>query len=96
VKRLVTIVVLGLAFLIGGRVEGKAGRTYTTNFSATENPISEGGYWRNRARDGLDWKDIRTASGLAFGTQDGSQSTYNDSTAVLTGALGPRSKRSGN
>jgi len=71
-------------------VHGQGGRTYTTTFSATENPISEGGNWRNGARDGIDWKDMRTIPGLAYGTQDGSGGPpYNDSTAVLTGPWGP-------
>src|SRR4030095_11258728 len=71
-------------------VRGATGRTYTTNFPATENPISEGGNWLNGQRDGLDWKDMRTTPGFAFGTQDGSGGPpYNDSTAIVTGTWGP-------
>jgi hypothetical protein len=62
-------------------------RTYTTNFSLTENPISESGNWTNGKTSGLDWADVRTTSGLAYGTSLPSQ--YADPTAVLAGAWGP-------
>jgi hypothetical protein len=65
-----------------------APRTYTTTFPHTENPISEGGRWVNGKADGLDWADIRTKAGLAFGTESGS-SGYDDSTALLSGDWGP-------
>ena len=61
---------------------------YTTNFSATENPISEGGIWANGATTGLDWKNVRTSGGVAFGTQTGTD-TYRDSTALLLGTWSP-------
>jgi hypothetical protein len=91
VKKLVAIFVVGVALLIDGLpLRGQTGRTYTTNFDATENPISEGGNWINGAAQGLDWKDMRSANGYAYGTQDGSGGPpYNDSTAVLTGTWGP-------
>jgi hypothetical protein len=60
---------------------------YTTNFPSTENPISEGGAWINGRLAGLDWSNIRTSAGLAYGTQDG-VSGYNDSIAALTGTWG--------
>ena len=66
--------------------------TYTTNFPLTENPISEGGRWINGAAAGLDWADIRTTPGLAFGTQPGNSvgtAVYSDSTAILSGTWGP-------
>jgi hypothetical protein len=59
-------------------------RSYTTNFPLTENPISEGGNWRNGGSVGLAWSNVRTTPGLAFGTESGSGG-YDDSTAVLTG-----------
>jgi hypothetical protein len=59
-------------------------KSYTTNFPLTENPISEGGNWINGSTLGLDWANVRTTSGLAFGTESGSGG-YDDSTAVLTG-----------
>ena len=61
---------------------------YTTNFSATENPISEGGIWANGASTGLDWKNVRTSGGVAFGTQTGTD-IYRDSTALLLGTWSP-------
>ena len=63
-------------------VVGAAG--YTTSFPLTENPISESGAWTNGGAAGLDWSNIRTTPGRAFGTQDGA-TNYNDSIAVLKG-----------
>ena len=63
-------------------------RSYSTVFPNTENPISEGGNWINGKATGLDWADIRSTSGLAFGTESGSGG-YDDSTAVLSGSWGP-------
>ena len=67
------------------------GRSYSTNFAsppAPENPISEGGNWINGKVNGLDWKNVSTTAGFAFGTQTGFDS-FADSTAILTGAWGP-------
>ena len=68
---------------------------YTTNFPSTENPISESGKWVNGHTNGLDWTDVQTTPGLAFGTQDGTGDCNpptvtgcNDSTAILTGSWG--------
>jgi len=57
------------------------GKRYATTFSRTENPISEGGVWFNR---GQLWTKVRTANGLAFGT-NGARNTYDDSYAYLSG-----------
>ena len=57
------------------------GRRYSTNFNLTENPISEGGVWFNT---GQLWTKVRTANGLAFGT-NGARNTYDDSYAYLSG-----------
>ena len=59
-------------------------RNYTTEFPLVENPISEGGTWINGGTAGLDWTNVQTTSGLAFGTESGSGG-YDDSTAVLAG-----------
>lgn len=68
-------------------------RIYTTNFPHAENPISEGGKWTNGRQDGLDWANVRTAAGRAFGTQSGgvrpAPQKYDDSAALLTGEWGP-------
>lgn len=66
---------------------------YTTNFPLTEDPISQGGEWMNGRKDGLDWADVRTTAGFAFGTEPVGRrpapQEYDDSTALLTGAWGP-------
>lgn len=40
--------------------------SYSTLFPATENPLSEGGRWRNGATNGLDWTDMQSGSGIAY------------------------------
>jgi hypothetical protein len=62
--------------------------TYTTHFPLTENPISEGGKWECGRTVGLDWVDIETIPGRAFGLQLGTGG-FDDATALLTGAWGP-------
>jgi hypothetical protein len=62
------------------------GAAYQTTFPATENPISEGGVWQGKSVD-LEWQNVRTTTGLAFGTQDGSGG-YDDSSAIQTGTWG--------
>jgi hypothetical protein len=69
-------------------VPGGASRRYATNFILNENPISENGNWTNGQTVGLDWANIRTTAGLAFGTDSGT-SKYTDSTALLAGPWGP-------
>ena len=67
-------------------------RTYSTSFSSAENPISENANWINGATNGLDWTNVRTSSGMAFGTQSGTatgNARYADSTAVLAGTWKP-------
>ena len=68
---------------------GQQPRSYTTTFPATENPISEGGNWINGGRDGVDWKDVRTMPGLAYGADGSGAPKYDDPTALLTGTWGP-------
>ena len=58
--------------------------SYSTSFPLTENPISENGNWVNGQTAGLDWSNVGTAAGLAFGTESGTVS-FDDSTAVLAG-----------
>jgi hypothetical protein len=59
-------------------------KTYTTSFTATENPISEHKKWINGGTVGLDWANVRTDGTKAYGTESGTGG-YDDSTAVLTG-----------
>jgi hypothetical protein len=42
-------------------------RSYSTHFKLDEDPISEGGKWINGRKDGIDWIDIITKNGVAFG-----------------------------
>lgn len=56
--------------------------SYSTNFTSTENPISEGGAWRHT---GASWTFVRTESGRAHGTQTNTSYAYNDSYAYLSG-----------
>ncbi len=61
-------------------------RTYTTDFALTENPINESGTWTNGKLDGVDWSDVRTTAGMAFGTQlPPTGPPFNDSVALLRG-----------
>lgn len=53
-------------------------KSYSTTFSATETPVSEGGNWVNSA---IDWTLVDLASGIAFGTQAGGG--FDDSFADL-------------
>ena len=71
----------GTAGTSSGGSAGTACGTYTTNFSGTENPISEGGVWTNGGDVGLDWQNIEKDQGLAFGT--GFSPGYNDCIAHL-------------
>jgi hypothetical protein len=81
------LIVLLLIACTSVRMHGNS-RTYTTKFSLTENPISESGNWINGKGVGLDWSDIATTPGLAYGTESGITG-YDDSTALLTGTWGP-------
>ena len=79
--------------LPAGSASSGTPRSYTTNFPRAEDPLSEGGKWTNGQKDGLDWANVRTTSGLAFGTEYGgtrpAPQKYDDSTALLTGPWGP-------
>jgi hypothetical protein len=68
---------------------GPPGVSYETHFSLTENPVSEGGRWLNGQADGLDWKNVRTTPGLAFGSDGSGTPHYDDPTAILSGSWSP-------
>jgi hypothetical protein len=42
-------------------------RSYSTRFETDETPISEGGMWLNGRADGIDWCDVLTRNGGAYG-----------------------------
>ena len=57
---------------------------YSTNFSVTENPISEGGKWINGKAVGLDWNDVQSVPGKAYAADlTGFPSRYSDPIAHL-------------
>ena len=64
-----------------------SGSTYSTQFQATENPISEGGRWVNGGVAGLLWHNCRTSPNFAFGTQPAT-TNFDDSACLLTGTWG--------
>ncbi len=92
--------VLALVLLSQRSALGKAGsmvaptplvpklRTYTTRFHRAENPLSEGGRWINGRAVGVDWADVRTRIGLAYGLEAGTIK-YDDATALLKGPWRP-------
>lgn len=49
------------------RITGAPVRSYSTSFETDENPISEGGMWLNGRTDGIDWIDVITRDGVAYG-----------------------------
>lgn len=71
---------------------GGMGPSYSTDFSLTEAPISEGGRWvQQGGTSGLDWTNVRTGGGIAYGTQTGLLQAYDDSIALLSG-YGPNQR----
>jgi hypothetical protein len=71
-----------------GAGDAPSGQSYSTSFPRTEDPISESGHWINGGTTGIDWGNVQTTPGLAFGTVVSGGPPYNDSTAVLAGAWG--------
>jgi hypothetical protein len=64
---------------------------YSTNFSLTENPISEGGKWVNGKAIGRNWNDVKTAPNQAFASilSGATGSRYDDSIAHLSTSFAP-------
>ena len=67
---------LGRPVAVGG-ISG----LYSTTFTATEDPISEGAIWTNGGAVGLDWNNVKTANGRAYGSVN--VSGYDDDIAHL-------------
>ena len=80
-------ILLSSLFLSAG--EQALAATFSTDFGSYEDPISEGGIWLNGQLDGADWNNCATLGGMVQGRQDGGGGpSYNDSTALVTGAWG--------
>jgi hypothetical protein len=78
----------------GGRDTGGSGGETTvtgdvcSDFVLDENPISDNGLWQQQGGlTGLDWTNVQSQGGIAFGTQTGFDG-YDDSIALL-GGFGP-------
>jgi hypothetical protein len=65
-------------------IKAQYARSYATDFSLEENPISEGGIWRHR---GASWAMVRTFAHRAVGNQTGTGG-YDDAYTYLAG-FGP-------
>jgi hypothetical protein len=89
---LITIFVVVLPLM--GRVDAQ-GATIPRIFPRPENPISEGNRWVNGQTTGLDWQNVRTTPGLAFGADASGNPNYNDPTALLTGTWSPNQMAQG-
>ena len=68
------------------RLEGKSVKSYSTRFQLNEDPISESGRWMNGQKDGIDWYDVITKNGIAYGAV--TKGDYTDPTALLKGVWG--------
>jgi len=51
----------------GRPANAPSARSYSTRFELDEDPISEGGLWLNGKADGIDWCDVVTRGGVAYG-----------------------------
>jgi hypothetical protein len=52
---------------VSRRLKGVLVRSYSTRFLLDEDPISEGGIWLNGKKDAIDWTDVVTKNGIAYG-----------------------------
>src|SRR5215510_13914866 len=73
----------------GAGAQDRSPRIYSTSFGAEEASISEHGLWINGHAVGLDWQDVSTKSGLAFGADVSGHAHFDDPTAILGGVWGP-------
>src|SRR5262249_26630003 len=81
-SRLTTLVLL-ITTLIGAQPtdQRQPKRSYSTRFQLDEDPISEGGKWINGGNDGIDWFNVITKNGVAYGAV--TQGAYTDPTSLL-------------
>jgi hypothetical protein len=81
------LVLLTPAVMTAQQSDGRSSKkSYSTRFQHDEDPISEDGKWINGQRDGIDWYNVITKNGHAYGAV--SKGSYTDPTALLTGAWG--------
>lgn len=66
-----------------------ASSDFTTSFSVTENPISQGSKWLNGADDGANWLNFKTLSGVACAGANSSTTPppFNDSICQLKSSV---------
>jgi len=69
----------------GGAIGLPNADLFSTDFTSTENPISEGGIWLNGAADGLLWHNMQTGSGNAYASSfmGVGADRYSDDLAIL-------------
>lgn len=84
------LIVLTPTLLTAQRPKAAPLRSYTTRFPLDEDPISEGGKWINGQKEGVDWYNVITRHGVAFGAV--TRGDYTDPTALLTGTWGKSQK----
>jgi hypothetical protein len=85
-SRRLRLAAVALLWCASGGLLFSATSFYSTTFPLTENPMRESGHWLEGHADGLNFSDVRTTPGKAFGTETGDGGGgYDDSTAILAG-----------
>lgn len=67
-------------------IKGTLVRSYSTGFEEDEEPISDGGRWLNGRKDGIDWCDVLTMDGHAYGEVSRMNSAERRAEQVFGGA----------
>ena len=67
-------------------IEGTLVRSYSTRFDQDEVPISEDGMWLNGRADGIDWCDVLTHAGVAYGEKSRMNSAERRAEQAFDGA----------
>lgn len=81
----ISLLLVCLLTLTAHRGIRQVNNSYVADFSGTVNPLIQKGRWVHGGLNGLDWKDIQVAGGVAYGTQSGVSGFYDDSVAILAG-----------
>jgi hypothetical protein len=92
---LITLFIIAMAVLIKMRSSSTSGsnplvghRTYETNFPMAEESLSEKQNWIGGRTVGLEWSDMQTVPGRAYGVTLG-PGDFRDPTALVSGVWGP-------